>query len=75
MQEKRSIPPQQRPYLIAAAALELLLKLLAARDIHNRAPEAIRGPKKLWYAALAVNFFGPVAYFAFGRVRSHASHA
>lgn len=60
---------RQRTLLLTAAAAELSLKIAALIDIKRRPAERIRGPKALWCAAMAVNLFGPLSYFAFGRKR------
>jgi Phospholipase_D-nuclease N-terminal len=57
----------QRTVLGGAAAAELALKIAALIDIKRRPAGQVRGPKALWRSAQVVNFFGPVAYFLFGR--------
>ncbi len=57
----------QRRLLIAAAAAEATLKIVALIDIQRRPASQIRGPKGLWRSAQVVNLLGPVSYFAFGR--------
>ncbi len=59
----------QRKLLLAAAAVELSLKIAALIDIKRRPADRIRGPKALWRAAMAVNGVGPVSYFIVGRKR------
>jgi len=61
---------RQRAFFLAAAAAELALKIAALLDIKRRPAELIRGPKGLWRAAMAINLFGPLSYFVFGRKRS-----
>ncbi|MBJ7458035.1 MAG: hypothetical protein JHD02_02485 [Thermoleophilaceae bacterium] len=68
MSSKRELTPVQKKLLVAAAAVEVTAKMLALRDIHRRSADEIRGSKRLWRLAQIVNFFGPAAYFAFGRV-------
>jgi Phospholipase_D-nuclease N-terminal len=60
---------RQRAMIGAAAAAELSLKVAALIDIKRRSADRIRGPKRLWRAAMVVNLLGPVSYFAFGRRR------
>ncbi len=60
---------RQRAILGAAAAAELSLKVAALIDIKRRPAERIRGPKRVWRAAMAVNLLGPLSYFVFGRRR------
>lgn len=67
MKKSQQLSSKKRNSLIVVAIAELAFKAAAARDIHRRSAEQVRGPKRAWYAALAVNFFGPAAYFAFGR--------
>ncbi len=47
------------------------LRLLAAvlLDIRRRAPDRIRGSKRLWTVAAFVQPIGPIGYFLFGRKR------
>ena len=59
---------RQRAVIGAAAAAELSLKVAALIDI-KRLADRIRGPKRLWRAAMVVNLIGPVSYFVFGRRR------
>lgn len=67
MASKRTLTPTQKKFAIAAAAVEISVKLLALRDINKRSDDEIRGSKRAWRMALVVNFFGPAAYFLFGR--------
>jgi hypothetical protein len=60
----------QRATLLILGALELSGKAAAARDIKRRPVEQIRGSKLFWRMALAVNTFGPLSYFLFGRRRA-----
>lgn len=66
MRSTQLTPPQKKA-LLALAAIEFTAKLLALRDLHRRSDEQIRGSKRLWRMAMAINFFGPASYFAFGR--------
>ena len=70
MSEKKSwadLTPTQRSAIIAGGAIELVLTAIAVRDLRHRPSHAVRGPKPLWTAALAVQPFGPLGYLAFGR--------
>ena len=54
------------PYLIPVIIIQFALLLFALLDLLRR--EHTRGPKWLWLVIiLAVNFFGPLVYFIFGR--------
>ena len=69
-QKWSDLSDQQRVLIVAVAAAELSLKIVALVDINRRPAEQIRGPKALWRAAMAVNLLGPLSYFAIGRKRS-----
>jgi len=57
----------QRAAIVLAGTVELGLKVAALVDLYRREGSEVRGSKAAWVVAQAVNFFGPVAYFAFGR--------
>lgn len=59
----------QKAAIIIAGAMEFGMKVAALADIYRRDRREVRGPKAVWVAAQAVNFFGPVSYFMFGRRR------
>jgi hypothetical protein len=42
------------------------------RDLRNRAPEQVRGSKRLWRVASGANTLGSVLYFTLGRKRTGA---
>jgi hypothetical protein len=70
MSEKKSwadLTPTQRSAIIAGGAVELVLTVVAFRDLMRRPSQAVRGPKLLWTAAFVVQPFGPLGYLAFGR--------
>jgi hypothetical protein len=54
--------------LLAHAAITTL----TWRDLGRRPADQVRGSKRLWKIASAVNTVGSVAYVAVGRKRSHA---
>lgn len=57
----------QQTAVLIAASVQLSLAATAWIDLAQRPKELVRGPKPLWAAAIAVNFVGPIAYFAAGR--------
>ena len=59
-------PAQQRA-IIAAGIVQIALAAAAWTDLARRPASQVRGPKAAWAAAIAVNFAGPIAYFALGR--------
>jgi len=56
------------PILVAHAAITTL----TWRDLRRRPVEQVRGSKRLWRTASAVNTIGSLAYVALGRKRNHA---
>jgi hypothetical protein len=72
MPEKWSdLTPGQQNAIKLLALTELIAKIAMLIDIRRRPASQIRGPKRLWRAAAAVNTIGPVSYFVFGRRRAH----
>ncbi len=53
-------------------AVELVLLVAALMDIRRRPEEEIHGSKRMWTGLAFIEFFGPIAYFAFGRRRHPA---
>jgi hypothetical protein len=56
------------PVLVAHAAITAL----TWRDLQRRPEDQVRGSKRLWRVASAMNTVGSVAYLAVGRKRSRA---
>jgi len=56
----------QKTALLVAGSIQLSLAATAWVDLARRPREQIHGPKPAWAAAIAVNFVGPISYFAFG---------
>jgi hypothetical protein len=56
------------PVLVAHAAITTL----TWRDLRRRPEEQVRGSKRLWRVASAVNTVGSLAYLTIGRKRAHA---
>jgi hypothetical protein len=59
---------RQKTAVLVAASVQISLAATAWIDLMRRDPELVRGPKGAWGAAIAVNFIGPITYFAFGRI-------
>ena len=62
----------QRRLLVATAAIDGALRVVALIDIRRRPASRIRGSKKAWAACVAlINSAGvlPISYFVFGRRR------
>ncbi len=58
----------QKAAMVAAAAVQVALAAAAWTDLARRPTEQVRGPKAVWAVAIAVNFVGPISYFALGRL-------
>ena len=58
---------RQKTALLVTASVQLSLAATAWVDLARRPRNQVNGPKGAWAAALAVNFVGPISYFAFGR--------
>ncbi|MFC4857259.1 PLDc N-terminal domain-containing protein [Actinophytocola glycyrrhizae] len=43
------------------------LAAIAWNDLAHRPQEDVKGRKRLWALAIAVNFVGPIAYLRYGR--------
>lgn len=63
------LSPGTRRTLTVGGIVQLLLLVLAQRDLSRRPGSQIRGGKGLWRAATLINFIGPLAYFILGRRR------
>ncbi|EWT00385.1 membrane protein [Intrasporangium oryzae NRRL B-24470] len=57
---------QQRAVVIAGT-VQIALATAAWVDLARRPAEEVNGSKAMWAAIIAINFVGPVAYFARGR--------
>lgn len=60
---------QEKLAIIAAAGVQLALATTAWWDLAHRPADLVRGPKAAWAVGIAVNFIGPITYFAVGRKR------
>ena len=57
----------QKAAIIGLGAVQVALAGAAWIDLARRPAETVRGPKGVWALAIAVNFVGPISYFAIGR--------
>jgi hypothetical protein len=64
------LSPGQRRATGVLGAVQAALAVAAWTDLARRPAGEVRGPKIAWAAIIAINFVGPIAYFARGRVRS-----
>lgn len=58
---------REKMAIIAATGVQVSLAAAAWWDLAHRPASQIRGPKAAWAFGIAVNFMGPIAYFAVGR--------
>lgn len=63
------LPERQKATLLVAASVQLSLAAAAWTDLARRPADQVRGSKAAWAVAIAVNFVGPLTYFARGRRR------
>ena len=60
---------RQQTVLLVAVSVQLSLAATAWADLATRPAALVNGRKDVWAAVIAVNFLGPIAYFARGRRR------
>jgi hypothetical protein len=54
---------RQRAGIVTLGLTQIILLLAALRDLRHRPEDSINGNKRLWKAAVFINFIGPIAYF------------
>ncbi len=57
--------------LAIVAVVHVTVMTLTWRDLRSRPATHVRGNKRLWRAASALNTTGSAAYWVFGRRRAH----
>jgi hypothetical protein len=57
----------QRAAVLVAGCLRVSLAAAAWADLARRPADQVEGGKGKWAAIIAINFVGPLAYFARGR--------
>jgi hypothetical protein len=58
---------RQRVMAMLLTALQISLAVSAWTDLARRKPHEVNGSKWRWAGIIAINFIGPLAYFAKGR--------
>lgn len=61
---------RQQAAVLTMASVLLSLAATAWTDLANRPASRVNGGKGRWALVIAISFFGPLAYFRRGRVRS-----
>jgi len=58
----------QQTTILVAGSVQLALAATAWMDLATRDASEVNGSKGRWAAVIAINFVGPLAYFAKGRL-------
>jgi hypothetical protein len=58
---------KQKRVLMVALVIHVIMVNLTWRDLRRRPDSAVRGKKKMWRLASALNTTGSVTYWLFGR--------
>jgi type IV secretory pathway VirB2 component (pilin) len=56
--------------IMVLTAVQVSLAVSAWTDLAQRPADQVNGAKRRWAAIIAINFIGPMLYFARGRVAS-----
>jgi Phospholipase_D-nuclease N-terminal len=60
----------QRTAVLVLGSIQLSLAATAWADLATRPATSVNGSKWRWALIIAINFFGPAAYFRWGRRQS-----
>jgi hypothetical protein len=58
---------RQQAVVLTLASVQLSLAATAWTDLARRPAESVNGGKARWALIIAITFFGPLAYFRWGR--------
>ena len=58
---------RQQTLVLTLASVQLSLAATAWTDLARRPAASVNGSKARWALIIAINFFGPLAYFRWGR--------
>ena len=58
---------RQQTLVLTLASIQLSLAATAWTDLARRPASSVNGSKARWALIIAINFFGPLAYFRWGR--------
>lgn len=61
---------RQQAAVLTLASVQLSLAATAWADLATRPADEVNGSKRRWALLIAINWFGPLAYFRWGRRRS-----
>lgn len=62
----------QRAGVLVLGSIQISLAATAWADLATRPAGTVNGSKTRWALIIAINFFGPLAYFRWGRRRLSA---
>lgn len=63
----KDLSGRQQTAILTLASVQLSLAATAWADLATRPAAAVNGSESRWALLIAINFFGPVAYFRWGR--------
>ena len=58
---------RQQRLIVAGGVVELVLTVIATRDLVQRPGNHVHGRKSLWLLSFVIQPFGPIAYLVRGR--------
>jgi len=61
------LSPRSKTVILTLASVQISLAATAWADLASRPSDQVNGSKAKWAAIIAINFFGPFAYFRWGR--------
>lgn len=64
------LSPREQTAVLTLGAVQLSLAATAWTDLARRPAAQVNGSKPRWALVIAINFFGPLAWFRWGRRRS-----
>jgi len=64
------LSPREQTAVLTLGAVQLSLAATAWTDLARRPAAQVNGSKARWALVIAINFFGPLAWFRWGRRRS-----
>jgi hypothetical protein len=69
MQARRwqDLTPAQQTVVLVLGSIQLSLAATAWADLATRPAEEVNGSKARWAAVIAISWFGPFAWFRWGR--------
>ncbi|EHR51418.1 hypothetical protein SacmaDRAFT_3192 [Saccharomonospora marina XMU15] len=63
----RDLSRSRQRAVVAGSLVQFTLAAIAWVDLARRTDAEVRGSRRVWAFVIAINFLGPIAYFAFGR--------